>query len=87
MAGAVQATSHYLNQWWLAYWHICASLSPNELSSDIIFQDNTLDYIVPDVTTILDQEEMKCTWLVGMAATFPGNYIISAIVTWHNILN
>ena len=29
--GAVQATSHYLNQWWLDYWRIYASLGLNEL--------------------------------------------------------
>ena len=29
--GAVQATSHYLNQWWLVYWRIYSSLGPNEL--------------------------------------------------------
>ena len=29
--GADQATSHYLNQWWLIYWHIYASLGLNEL--------------------------------------------------------
>ena len=29
--GADQATSHYLNQWWLVYWHIYASLGLNEL--------------------------------------------------------
>ena len=29
--GANQATSHYLNQWWLVYWHIYASLGLNEL--------------------------------------------------------
>ena len=28
---AVQATSHYLNQWWLVYWRIYASLGLNEL--------------------------------------------------------
>ena len=28
--GAVQATSHYLNQWWLVYWRIYASLGLNE---------------------------------------------------------
>ena len=27
----VQATSHYLNQWWLVYWRIYASLGLNEL--------------------------------------------------------
>ena len=31
--GAVQATSHYLNQWCLVYWRIYASLSLNELIS------------------------------------------------------
>ena len=29
--GAGQATSHYLNQWWLVYWHIYASLGLNVL--------------------------------------------------------
>ena len=31
MACAVQATSHYLNQWWLVYRRIYASLGLNEL--------------------------------------------------------
>ena len=30
--GADQATSHYLNQWWLDHWRIFASLGLNELS-------------------------------------------------------
>ena len=30
--GAGQATSHYLNQWWLVYWRIYASLGLNELT-------------------------------------------------------
>ena len=36
--GAVQATSHYLNQWWLVYWRIYASLGLNELrgSSSVV---------------------------------------------------
>ena len=29
--GADQVTSHYLNQWWLVYWRIYASLRLNEL--------------------------------------------------------
>ena len=31
--GAGEATSHYLNQWWLVYWRIYASLGLNELIS------------------------------------------------------
>ena len=30
--GAGQAPSHYLNQWWLVYWRIYASLGLNELT-------------------------------------------------------
>ena len=33
--GAVQATSHYLNQWWLDYRRIYASLGLNELNRSI----------------------------------------------------
>ena len=32
MACADQATNHYLNQWWLVYWRIDASLGLGELS-------------------------------------------------------
>ena len=34
--GAVQATSHYLNQWWLVYWRIYTSLGLNELRTDAL---------------------------------------------------
>ena len=34
--GAVQATSHYLNQWWLVYRRIYASFGLNELSTCVI---------------------------------------------------
>ena len=37
--GADQATSHYLNQWWLDYWRIYASLGLNELR--IVLTQNT----------------------------------------------
>ena len=35
--GAVQATSHYLNQWWLVYRRIYASLGLNELINVFIY--------------------------------------------------
>ena len=37
--GADQATSHYLNQWWLDYWSIYASLRLSELTCCHKFQD------------------------------------------------
>ena len=33
MLGAIQAASHYLNQWWLVYWRIYASHGLNELNN------------------------------------------------------
>ena len=33
MLGAIQAASHYLNQWWLVYWRIYTSLGLNELNN------------------------------------------------------
>ena len=34
--GAVQVTSHYLNQWWLVYWCIYVSLGLNELTTGLL---------------------------------------------------
>ena len=34
--GAVQATSHYLKQWWLVYWRIYASLALNEITWGVV---------------------------------------------------
>ena len=36
--GTVQATSHYLNQWWLVYRRICASLGLNELNPNALLK-------------------------------------------------
>ena len=37
--GVVQATSHYLNQWWLVYRRLYASLGLNELTWMVIMTD------------------------------------------------
>ena len=34
--GADQATSHYLNQWWIVYWRIYASLGLSELKAMLV---------------------------------------------------
>ena len=43
--GADQRTSHYLNQWWLVYWHTYVSLSPQWVNtlwpSDAIWWQRT----------------------------------------------
>ena len=53
--GAVQATSHYLNQWWLVYWRIYASLGPNELkrSSNAETMSTSWRHHVASKSTIL----------------------------------
>ena len=44
--GAGQATSHYLNQWWLVYWRIYTSLGLNELSCNWnVWHISTLDLV------------------------------------------
>ena len=49
--GAVQATSHYLNQWWLFYWRIYASLGLNELKEIFAY----LEFI---------KRPISCLWYV-----------------------
>ena len=52
--GAVQATSHYLNQWWLVYWRIYASFGLNELSPScdgVMKGSGNASFL-----------SMKCTW-------------------------
>ena len=44
MAWRRQATGHYLNQWWLVYWRIYASLGLNELRPGDRFS-NTYDFL------------------------------------------
>ena len=43
---AVQATSHYLKQYWLVYWRIDASLGLNELTSIVLaMKGNRSEYL------------------------------------------
>ena len=45
--GAVQATSHYLNQWWLVRWRIYVSLSLNELMKfDCVLSQISLNLLI-----------------------------------------
>ena len=53
--GAGQATSHYLNQWWLVYWRIYASLGLSEL--------NKLDYQA--TSYYLSQWWLNVNWIPG----------------------
>ena len=46
MAWHRQTTSRYLNQWWLVYWRIYASLGLNELITQITSQCHCIWYIM-----------------------------------------
>ena len=54
--GAVQATSHYLNQWWLVYQRIYASLCLNELTPAILIRPDlikTRHVLINSMVTLL----------------------------------
>ena len=57
--GAVQATSHYLNQWWLVYWRIYASLGLNELNEPMMTQFT--DTCIDTLTIYCQTSSIKCT--------------------------
>ena len=59
--GAVQATSHYLNQWWLDYWRIYASLGLNELTT----------FNSQYVTSIVEAGIPECIVVVYYCAVLP----------------
>ena len=58
--GAGQATSHYLNQWWLVYWDIYASLGLNELMNDYkLWQKVFWIPITPDTVLLMANIQWK----------------------------
>ena len=69
--GAVQATSHYLNQWWLVYRRIYASPGLNELRCTHAQEKTYKQQMIQE--TICDQCEVRTHHLQSEAA--PG--------TWH----
>ena len=52
---AVQATSHYQNQWWLVYWRIYASLDLNELAKEVLAQKLYKIYIITNYHFVIVQ--------------------------------
>ena len=63
--GPVQATSHYLNQWWLVYWRIYASLGLNELN---YHQTSTISCTLVD-NNIVDHSDVVWASPVADAPT------------------
>ena len=60
--GTNQATSHYLNQWWLVYWCIYGSLSLNKLIRHgiIIAHTITIHWSVMD-----NEHNIQVSWMKG----------------------
>ena len=50
--GAGQATSHYLNQWWLVHWRIYVSLGLNELTQYSVVPVNFSKMLTTDTRTV-----------------------------------
>ena len=68
--GANQATSYYLNQWWLPYWHIYVSLDFNELTRriTIIMYITILNYTIHRVIDygIYTKSLWNCQWILRL---------------------
>ena len=64
--GAVQATSHYLKQWWLVHRRIYASLGLNELNriSFVIIPDIEEGFSTPVHVVIISYEALVPWWLL-----------------------
>ena len=77
--GAVRVTRHYLNQWWLVYRRICASIAPNEL-----INEKTIDIYVIQIKNVLSLRMslyltiFKCR----NQTTGCGLYLLSCIWRW-----
>ena len=75
MLGAVQATSHYLNQWWLYYRRICESLGLNELN----LVDHVRMWFEYSKLKYADVWELSVVMIIGLATwrnmTCRGKYL------------
>ena len=62
--GAVEATSHYLNQWWLVCWRIYASLGRNELNRlfEVEYECIIISHKIVDLITY---PSAKLSWSIS----------------------
>ena len=63
--GTVQATSHYLNQWWLVYRRLYASLGLNELTMSLIYISRVI------LSCPLHVQELWWVWRSRMVTNLP----------------
>ena len=61
--GADQATSHYLNQWWLVYWRIYASLGLNGPKQNA-------PHLGVDIFKRISMREKFCIWFKSNSSLF-----------------
>ena len=89
--GAGQATSHYLNQWWLAYWSIYASLCVNKIMGRVLYINSSWSNYaiwhhgcwsssdqIPDWTFSVPSLYLNQCWHIV-------NYITGSIFHWNLI--
>ena len=81
--GASQATSHYLNQWWLVYWRIYASPGLNELMGDIFDGQKEVNVRI-SIFSDLRQHRTTSTSVYHLNITFHNvkQYLICMILIW-----
>ena len=84
--GADQATSHYLNQWWVFYWRIYASLGLNELSGYTCMYPS-MSYIRRGLSLLVKEELWKEYSRILMGSTNYTACYIYIIQTMRKIFN
>ena len=72
--GAEQATSHYLNQCWLEYRRIYASLGLNELTNMTL---NPMGHYVSRTEYILKKWKIKCLWWSIFCQIIVGRLVVT----------
>ena len=83
--GAVQATSHFLNQWWLDYRRIYASLGLNELIRMSYFTNSLLKWRQVRVTYSTGQADVikQNCWIELVMSTTDGKWLYMSISHVH----
>ena len=81
-----QATSHYLNQWWLDHWRIYVSLGLSELNEDNVSSGQHSTYYIDNIFNTCFHHMQSFSWFHN----FPDWAIFTKIdmkFEWHTISN
>ena len=88
--GTDQATSHYLNQWWLVYWHMYVSLSQNEfrvLNVAIWIQLDLKYWLLAVIINSLRPGDASVDWFIIGSGNGLKWTLVQGITCWLPVLH